>query len=182
MDNFLAIAIIVLGLVVLAVGSRLVVLGAAVGALLGLVILRFIPGAQTGLLAWLIPIILAVIFAFGGGFMKGIVGLVTMAIGAVAGAAIVLGVMDLFSLSFGLIDWIIALVGAVIGVVLVQRFKDWAVIALAALVGALLVTRGLQALVPALQGAIGTVVLIVLAAGGFAYQGGFVGGKKHEVK
>jgi hypothetical protein len=62
------------------------------------------------------------------------------------------------------------------------RFKDWALIGLAALVGALLVTRGLQALLPSLQGAIGTVVLLVLAAGGFAYQGGFLGGRKQAVK
>ena len=78
MDSFLAVAIIVLGFVVLALGSRLVILGAAVGALLGLVILRFIPGTQGGLLGLLIPIILAVVFAFGGGFMKGLVGLVTL--------------------------------------------------------------------------------------------------------
>lgn len=180
--SFLAIAMIVLGVVVLAIGARLVILGAAVGALLGLAILRFVPGAQDGLLGILIPIILAVVFAFGGAFFRGIVGLLTMAIGAVAGAAIVLSVFDLFSLDLGFLGIVLAIVGALVGIVIINRFKDWAVYILAAVVGALLIVRGLQMIFPDFTGIFATILGLVLTVGGAAYQSGTVGGRKQEVK
>ncbi|TAH49086.1 MAG: hypothetical protein EYC68_18305 [Chloroflexota bacterium] len=181
--QFIAIAMIVLGVIVLALGPRLVILGAAVGALLGLVILRFIPGTQDSFLAFLIPLVLAVVFAFGGGFMRGIVGLVTIAIGAVAGAAIVLGILELFNFSLGtLLDLVLAAIGAVIGIILIQRFKDWAIYIVAGVVGALLCVRGLQILVPSFTGIFASLLGLALAAGGFVYQSGIVGGRRQEVK
>ncbi len=170
---------IVLGLIVLAFGSRLAIFGAGVGALLGIGILSILPGVQEGWLWWIIPIGLAILFAFGAGIAKALVGLVTLALGALAGGAITLGLLNLFGLDWGLVNWLLALVGAVIGAGLMSRFKDWTVIVLAAVVGALLCTRGLQMLIPALNGAIGSLIGLVLAGTGIAYQGGLFGrGKK----
>jgi hypothetical protein len=167
--------IIAIGLAVLAFGKRLAVLGAAVGALLGLALLRLIPGTSSSpLLALLIPILLAVIGFFVAGFAKGIVNIVLIVLGALAGAAIMLGFLDLFGTATGLLDWILALIGGVIGVILVQRFKDWAMIILAGLVGGLLVTRGLITWLPFLQGATGTLLVLVLAGASIVYQGGFL--------
>lgn len=180
--EMIAIASIILGVVVLAIGARLVILGAAVGALFGLVILRLIPGAQGGIFIILVPVILAVLFAFAGGFIKGIARIFTLAIGAVAGAAIVLGVMDLFSLTFGLLDWILALVGAVVGVVIVGRFADWAIYILAGFIGALLIVRGVQVFIPSFTGPIATIVGLVLLGGSVAFESGMVGGRKQAVK
>lgn len=180
--ELIGIASIILGGIVLAFGARLVVLGAAVGALFGLVILRLLPGAQGGILTILIPVVLAVLFAFAGGFIKGIARIFTLALGAVAGAAIVLGVMDLFSLNFGLLDWILALVGAVVGVILVGRFADWAIYILAGFVGALLIVRGIQVYVPSFTGPLATLVGLVLLGGSVAFEAGIVGGRKQQVK
>jgi hypothetical protein len=169
------ILIIAIGLAVLAFGKRLAVLGAAVGALLGLALLRLIPGTSSSpLLALLIPILLAVIGFFVAGFAKGIVSIVLIVLGALAGAAIMLGFLDLFGTTTGLIDWVLALLGGVIGVILVQRFKDWAMIILAGLIGGLLVTRGLTNWLPFLQGATGTLLVLVLAGVSIVYQGGFL--------
>jgi hypothetical protein len=170
--NFFAILIIVLGIFILVVGNRLTILGAGVGALLGIGILRFLPGSQDSLWWWIIPVGLAVSFMIGAVIFKGFISLVTLAIGAVAGGAIVLATLDLFGLNFGLMDWILALVGSVIGVILIQRYKEWAFIALAALVGALLTVRGLQIFMPFVQGFFGTLLGLVLAGLSFAYHGG----------
>ena len=176
--NFFAILILALGILVLALGNRLVILGAGVGALVGIGILRFLPGSQESLWWWVIPIGLAVLCMIGAVVFKGFVSLITLAIGAVAGAAIVLAALDLFGLNFGLFDWILALIGAVLGVIVIGRFKDWAFIALAALVGALLTVRGLQMFVPFLQGFVASLLGVVLAGGSIAYHGGFLGGRK----
>jgi hypothetical protein len=175
MFPFLLIAI---GLAVLAFGSRLAVLGAAVGALFGVALLRLIPGSQNTLLTLGIPVLLAVLGGIGAGFMKGIVGIVTIVMGAVAGAAIVIGFIDLLNLNLGWIDWLLAIVGAMVGIVLVQRFKDWAMYILAGLVGALLVMRGLGILLPVLQGTLGTLLVLVIAGGSVAVQGGLLRGRK----
>jgi len=167
--------VIAIGIAVLAFGKRLAVLGAAVGALLGLALLRIIPGTSSSpLLALLIPILLAVIGFFVAGFAKGIVNIVLIVIGALAGAEIMLGFLDLFGTASGLFYWLLAFIGGVIGVMLVQRFKDWAMIILAGLVGGLLVTRGLTIWFPFLQGTIGTLLVLVLAAASILYQGGFL--------
>ena len=167
--------LIAIGIAVLAFGKRLAVLGAAVGAILGLALLRLIPGTSSSpLLALLIPILLAVIGFFVAGFAKGIVNIVLIVLGALAGAAIMLGFLDLFGTATGLIDWILAFIGGVIGVILVNRFKDWAMIILAGLIGGLLVTRGLTSWFSFLQGATGTLLVLVLAGASIVYQGGFL--------
>lgn len=68
--------------------------------------------------------------------------------------------------------------GGVVAVVAVRRFRkgtqDWGLIVLAGLIGALLVTRGLADWIPALHGPLGTLLVIVLAGGSIAYQGGLL--------
>jgi hypothetical protein len=44
--NLFAVLVIALGIFILALGTRLALLGAGVGALLGIGILRFLPGSQ----------------------------------------------------------------------------------------------------------------------------------------
>jgi hypothetical protein len=167
------IMVISIGVAVLVFGGRLAVLGAAVGALLGVVLLHLFPGSSNPLLELAIPILLAVLGFFGAGFAKGIVNIVILVMGALAGAAIVLGFLDLFRINLGLLDWLLAVVGGVVGLIMVRRYKDWAMIILAGLVGGLLVTRGLSIWLPFLQGALGTLLVLVLAGGGIALQGGF---------
>lgn len=171
----LSLILIVIGLIVLAFGSRLAILGAGVGALLGIGILSFLPGTQSSWLWLIIPISLAALFAFGAIVAKGVIGLVTLAFGALAGGAIVLGILNLFGLDLGMMNWILALVGAVIGAGLASRFKTWTIIVLAGVVGSLLCMRGIQMLFPSFGGAIASLVALVLAGGGIAYQGGLLG-------
>jgi hypothetical protein len=172
------ILVIAIGIAVLAFGKRLAVLGAAVGALLGLALLHLFGGSSDPLLMLLVPILLAVIGFFVAGFAKGIVAIVLLVLGALAGAAIVLGFLDLFRLNFGLLDWLLAIVGGVVGLILVRRYKDWALIILAGVIGGLLVTRGLTVWLPFLEGALGTLLVIVLAGGDIAFQGGFFARRK----
>jgi len=176
------IVLIAIGVAVLAFGKRLAVLGAAVGALLGVVLLHLIPGSSSLLIQLAIPIGLAVLGFFGAAFAKGIVDIVILVIGALAGAAIVLGFLDLFNINLGLVDWLLACVGGVIGLIMVRRFKEWAMIVLAGLIGGLLVTRGLSVWLPVLEGALGTLLVIVLAGGGIGYQGGFLGRSKEAAQ
>jgi len=173
------ILVIAIGIAVLMFGKRLAVLGAAVGALLGVALLRLLNIPLTDvLLTLLIPGLLAVIGFFVAGFAKGIVNIVLLVLGALAGAAITLGFLDLFNINAGLLDWLLAVVGGVIGLILVSRFKDWAMIILAGLIGGLLVTRGLTIWLPSLEGAIGTLLVIVLAGGSIVFQGGIFGKPK----
>jgi hypothetical protein len=174
----IAVILIALGIIVLLFGNRLALFGAGVGALLGLGILRILPGVQESLLWLVVPVGLAILFAVGAGFAKGLVSLITLALGALAGGAIVLALLDLFGLDWGLMNWVLALVGAVIGAGLASRFKDWAVILLAGIVGALLCVRGLQMIFPSLDGAIATLIGVLLAAAGIAYHGGLIGGQR----
>jgi hypothetical protein len=171
----LALLLIGSGLAVLAFGSRLAVLGAGIGALLGIGLLRLLPGMQDSAIWLIVPIGLAIVGAIGTAFMKGLVNIIMLALGVLAGAAIALALLDLFGLNFGLVDWVLALVGGVIGAIVVGRFKSWAVIVIAAVVGALLTVRGLQLLLPSLQGTVATLIALVLAGGGIAYQGGWIG-------
>lgn len=173
-----SVLVIALGLVVLAFGNRLALFGAGVGALLGLGILRILPWSQDSLLWLIVPVGLAILFALGAGVTKGIVNLITVVLGALAGAAIVLGVLDLFSVDWGITNWILALVGAVIVAGLASKFEHWAIIIFAAIVGALLCVRGLQMMIPALDGWLASLIGLVLAGGGIAYHGGFFGKRK----
>ncbi|OQY80336.1 MAG: hypothetical protein B6D41_21190 [Chloroflexi bacterium UTCFX4] len=181
MDTFIAIAMIILGVIALAFGPRLVILGAAVGALLGFAIVKAFPNILGPSMSFLIPLIIAVIFAFGGGLMRSMLRLVTLAIGAVAGASIVMAVIQLFSSSISIFDWILALIGAGAGGYLILRFKDWAVYFLAGLVGALLVVRGLQYFFPTFIGIWPLLVGLVMAGVGVAFQGGYLGMRKQDV-
>jgi hypothetical protein len=169
------IMVIAIGIAVLAFGRRLAVMGAAVGALLGIGLLQLFPGSATPLSVILIPGLLAVLGALLAGLTKGIVNIVLMVLGALAGASVVLGFLDLFRIDSVLLGWVLAVLGGVIGVIVVQRFKDLAMTILAGLVGGLLVTRGLTDWLPFLQGALGTLLVIVLAGIGIAYQGRTVG-------
>lgn len=173
---------IAIGAVVLLLGKRLAVLGAAVGALLGIGLLNFFPGDSGPWVTLGLPVGLAVAGFFLAGFARGMVEIIILVLGALGGAAIVLGFLDLFNLDFGLMDWILAVAGGVAGLILIRRLRrgsqDWGIIILAGLVGALLVTRGLTVLFPSLMGALGTIIVIALAGGGMAYQGGYLGGNK----
>jgi hypothetical protein len=151
---------------------------AAVGALLGVGILSLFPGQSSPLIELAIPFLLAVIGFFAAGFAKGIVNIVLLVLGALAGAAIVLGFLELFSINSVMLDLLLAVVGGVVGVMLVMRYEDWAMIILAGLIGGLLVTRGLTTWLPFLQGALGTLLVIVLAGIGIVYQGRLSGGRK----
>jgi len=173
--NWLAITLIIFGILVLVFGSRLWLLGASVGALLGLGLLRLIPGVQTGFVGLLIPIGLAIAFAFGAVFLKGVVDIIILVLGVLAGAAIALGFLNLFGMGTGLLGWLFVVLGGVIGAILVRRFRRWAMVILAGLVGALLTVWGLQLWFPTLTGPFATLITLVLAGGGIAYQGRSLG-------
>jgi hypothetical protein len=170
--------VIAIGVAVLLFGKRLAVLGAAVGALLGLGLLHLFSSLTDPFLVLVIPGLLAVIGFFVAGFAKGIVNIVLLGLGAFAGAALMLGILDLFQLNYGFVDWLLALLGGVIGLFMIMRFKDMAMVILAGLIGGLLVTRGLTTWLPVLEGALGSLVVLVLAGAGIAYQGGLSGGNK----
>ena len=168
-QSFFAIMIIGLGLIVLLAGSRLWLMGAGLGALLGIGIMNLLPGPQAGWW-WLVPVGLAVLFAFGAGILKGFMGIIAVAVGALAGAAIVLAVLNLFNLDLGFWNLILVIVGAVFGAVVAPRFERWALIVLAAMVGAFLTVEGLQILLPSIQGGLGTLLVLLFIAGGIYYQ------------
>ena len=88
--------LIVIGILVLALGKRLAVLGAAVGALLGVGLLKLTPATSGPWVTLGIPIALALVGFFGAGFAKGLINIVVLVMGALAGAAIVMGFLDLF--------------------------------------------------------------------------------------
>jgi hypothetical protein len=175
MNVMFPVLIIAIGIAVLVAGKRLAVMGAAVGALLGVALLRLlnIPLTEV-LLTLLIPGLLAVIGFFVAGFAKALVNIVLLVLGALAGAAIVLGFFDLFNIDSSLLVWLLAVVGGVVGLILVRRYHDWAMLIFSGVIGGLLITRGLTAWLPFLQGAIGTLLVIVLAGGSIVLQGGFL--------
>jgi hypothetical protein len=175
--------LIAIGVAVLVLGKRLAVLGAAVGALLGVGMLGLFSASGDLWLQLAFVGGLAVLGFFVAGFAKGIVDVVLLVIGALGGAAITLGILDLFGSDLGLMRWLLAVAGGAIGLILMRRFrkgsKDWGIIILASLIGALLVTRGLSVLLPFLQDSIWrTLLFVVLAGTGFAYQSDFLTGRK----
>jgi len=173
----------VIGLIVLALGKRLAVLGGAIGAQVGVVILNIF-NISTDDLALMLLIVggLAIAgFAFAG-VASGIVDIVLMVLGAVGGAAIARGFLDLFNADQGALSWIIVLVGGVVGLMLIRRFKDWGMAILAGLVGALLVVRGLSVWFPSLDGTLKTILVLVLAGAGIAFQGGLLNRSQAEAK
>ena len=170
----LALLLIGAGVAVLLFGTRLFVLGAGVGALLGVGLLRLLPGAQGVFISLLVPVGLAIVCAMGTAFIRVVVDMLMLALGALAGAAIALALLDLFGISFGVLDWLFILAFAIVGLIIAGRFKGWAIIVIAAVVGALLTMRGLQMLLPSLQGSIATLLALILAGGGIAYHGGWL--------
>ena len=173
------ILLIVIGVAVLLLGNRLAVLGAAVGALLGLVLLQLFPGTTDFWVQLLAVGGLALLGFFAAGFARGIIDIVVLVLGALAGAGIVLAFLDLFNMDLGILNWILALIGGVIGFMLMRRgrrgSKDWGMIILSALIGALLIGRGMVLLIPSLEGGIiATIVVIALAALSIIYQGGMI--------
>lgn len=176
--SLVPIVLIVVGIIVLIFGRRLAILGAAVGALIGFILVRLLndPSPSTQLL---IVLGLALGGFFAAAFARGIVEVVILVIGALAGAGIVLGFLNLFNLDLGLLGWLLAVVGAVIGFMLIRRSRrgsrDWGMVILASLVGAILIARGLTQLIPALQDTlISSIVFVVALAFGIIYQGGYL--------
>jgi hypothetical protein len=170
--------VIAIGLVVLVLGKRLSILGAAVGALLGVALVSLFPNASDPFTVIIVPLLLGVIGFFAVSFAKGIINIVILVLGVLAGAGIVLGFLELFTIQFGLLGWFLVAAGGVAGFILVQKFKNWAVLILAGLIGGLLVTRGLSVWLPFLSGAAGTLLTLALAGLGVAYQGGYLKLKK----
>ncbi|MCO6451906.1 MAG: hypothetical protein J5I90_14080 [Caldilineales bacterium] len=176
------ILVIAIGIAVLVLGKRLAILGAAVGALLGVGFLTLFDQPSTLIMVGL-PLVLAIAGFFLAGFAKGMIEVIVLVIGAIGGAAVVLGFLNLFNLDWGLMNWILAVIGGVIGLVLIRRARkgsqDWGVIILSGLVGALLVTRGVNELFDnSLSSTISTIIVVVLAAASIVYQGELIGGKK----
>jgi hypothetical protein len=163
------------GVALLLFGTRLWLLGAGIGVLLGLGLLRLLPGEPSGAFGLLVVVALAAIVGFFARVAKGAVALVVTALGFLAGGAMAFAVLDLLGGGFGLVDWLLSLVAAVVAAVLARRFSGWALIVLAGLVGALLVVRGVQLWFPSFQGPIATVIALALAGGSIGYQGGWIG-------
>ncbi len=175
MNVLFPVLIIAIGIAVLVAGKRLAVMGAAVGAMLGVGLLYLLNIPLTDvLLTLLIPGLLAVIGFFVAGFAKGIVNIVLLVLGVLAGAAIVLGFFNLFNIGSTLFVWLLAAVGGVVGFIMVRRYHDWAMLIFSGVLGGLLITRGLSTWLDFLQGAIGTLLVIVLAGGSIVLQGGFL--------
>ncbi len=177
------ILVIAIGIAVLVFGKRLAVLGAAVGALFGLGVLSLFDLSGDPLLQFAVVGLLAVLGALAGGFARGLVDIVILVLGTLAGAGVVLWFLNLFNVEPGLLNWLLAVVGAVAGFILIRRSrkgsKDWGIMILAGLVGALLVTRGLTDLLPSLQGSVVSILIVVVLAGAsIAYQGGYLGKRK----
>jgi hypothetical protein len=170
MSEGLAVAIIVLGLVVLLFGRRVALLAAGAGALLGLGFLQFLPGQQDGIAAILLVFGLAIAAGVFGAVAKGMAHLVIMIIGFIAGGGLVLAGLSAMAVDLNFMAFAVAAVGGLIAAVLANRFFDWAVIVLAGLVGAALTMRGLQLLIPSLVGSIGLIIGVVLGALGVVYQ------------
>ncbi len=172
------ILVIVIGIAVLVFGQRLAVMGAAVGALLGVGLLVLFPGDTGPWITFGLPIGLAILGFFMAGFAKGFIEVVVLVIGALAGAAIVLAFLNIFNIDLGFMNWLLAVVGGVIGLMAIRRSrkasKDWGLIILASLVGGLLITRGISVLIPSMQDSINALIALALTAGGIVYQGGFL--------
>jgi len=175
--------LIAFGTVVLLFGKRLSVLGGAVGALLGVVLLNLFPGEPALWLQFGAVLGLGLLGFFFAAFARGIVDVVILVLGALAGAGLVLGFLNLFGIDWGIGNWLLAVVGGVAGLMLIRssraRKNDWGMIILASLIGALLITRGVTLLIPSMRGTtLTTILLLALTVLGIIFEGSlFRGGK-----
>jgi hypothetical protein len=174
--------LIVIGIAVLLFGKRLSVLGAAVGALLGFVLVGLLPSPELWL-QFAVVIGLALLGFFMAAFARGLIDVVILVIGALAGAGIALAFLNLFNLDWGLANWLLAVVGGVAGFMLIRSLRDskndWGMIILSSLIGSLLVTRGVTSLIPSMRDTVFTSLLLVaLVAFGMIYGGGLLSGRK----
>lgn len=174
--------VIALGIAVLLFGQRLAILGAAVGGLVGVVLLQLFPEASTTT-----QLLIVLGLALGGflaaAFARGIIEVVILVLGALAGAAIVLALLNLFNVDQGLLNWLLAVIGGVVGLMAIRRSRrasrDWGMIILADLVGALLILRGLVLLFDLQRNTtLYTLLLLGLLAVGFIFQGGYLNRRK----
>jgi hypothetical protein len=164
--------LLIIGVLVWLFGNRLWLLAAGAGALLGIGLLRLLPGLADGFMGLLLVGGLAVVLGVLGFIGKGFAKIIAWVIGFIAGGGIVLGFLDALSLNLGWVfEWILALAGGAIGAVLFARFFDWGLILLASLVGSLLVVRGLTLwFLPSLAGPLGTLLILGLTALGIFYH------------
>ena len=175
--------LIAFGTVVLLFGKRLSVLGGAVGALLGVVLLNVFPGEPALWLQFGAVLGLGLLGFLFAAFARGIIDVVILVLGALAGAGLVLGFLNLFGIDWGIGNWLLAVVGGVAGLMFIRssraRKNDWGMIILASLIGALLITRGVTLLIPSMRGTtLTTILLLALTVLGIIFEGSlFRGGK-----
>ena len=167
--------VIAIGLIVLVLGKRLSILGAAVGALLGVALVLSLLRRFGPIHAHRAPLLLGVIGFFAVSFAKGIINIVMPGTWRASRCSHRTGIPGTFHASAGSASMVLyGRRAGVIGFILTNRFKDWAVLILAGLIGGLLVTRGLAVWLPFLSGAVGTLLTLALAGLGVAYQGGYL--------
>jgi len=171
METWLIVLLIVLGIALLFFGKRLWLLGAGIGALLGVGLVRLIPGLGSGWLGVLIILGLAVTVGVLAIIFKASTHLIAYGLGFLAGGAITIAIVDMFSLSSGVWSFLLAVGGGLIGAVLANRFFDWVILIFAGLIGALLVMRGLDLLVSGgLSDTLTSLGVLVLAGLSIFYQ------------
>ncbi len=178
MEALLPVLLIVVGIIVLFVGSRLYALGAAVGVLLGVVLVHELLPAQEMWVRIGLPVAFGVIGLVTGLAAKQAFRIVLSVIGGVAGVTIVLALLELAGLNLGVWDWILAFVGGLAIALFVRYSTRWSMVFLSGIVGGLLIALGVGSLFAPLQGAVSWIAGLVAAGAGVAYQGGFIGGKK----
>lgn len=170
--------LLVLGIIILMFGKRLPVLGAAVGALLGVALLHIFEVPVD--VVWALGLVL--VLTVGGfvltGLTTSILDAILVVICALAGAEIMVEVLDYFFADHGVMTWLIAIVGGLAGWMVYRFFRKITLLVLAELIGALLVTRGLAEWFPFLHGWPATVTAVVLAGVGIAYQNGYFANRK----
>jgi hypothetical protein len=162
--------LVALGVAVWLFGNRLWLLGAGAGALLGVALLRVLPGLAGGMGGFLLVAGLAIALGVLGFLGKAFTKTIALIIGFIAGGGMALGLIDTLGLNLGFWDWLLALIAGGVCALLLARFLDWGLILLASLVGSVLVVRGGLALLPSLSGALGGVIIVALTALGVYYH------------
>jgi hypothetical protein len=166
-----SLALIVLGVVVWLFGTRLWLVAAGAGALLGIGLLQRFPGMADGFMGLVIVGGLAILLGVLGITAKAFAKTFGLVIGFIAGGGVVMGFIDMLAIDLGFMDWILALIGGGIGALLFARFFDWGLIVFASLVGSMLVVRGMMiGYFPTLAGGLGTVLILALTALGVYYH------------